>query len=145
MVGEKEADLRLASSVMELNLTSPDLKLLPAELNNTLGRATGVLPKGWMDNSVWAEVWTEYSILRYDGIPYLRIDVTKQVKGHGQIQAEFDNSMLTPGKQYRLNVRARSPSRTPIKLGVRHRGAPYRYQHQASFQLEPGFKSQSFS
>jgi len=145
MMGEQEAELRLEAPVIALSLDSPDVELISVQADNDSGRAQGVLPKGWRDNSVWAKVWTEYSILKYDGIPYLRIEVSRQLSGNGQIQAEFDESMLVPGRSYQLSIRARSSSRTPIKLGIRHRGAPYRYQHAFTAQLEPGFKPYTFN
>lgn len=144
MVGEQEAELRLAKTILDLGLHQPQTKLLPAEEQNPTGRVRGVLPEGWVDNSSWAKVWTEYSVRKHDGIPFLRMEFTKQESGRSQIQALFDPEVLETGRSYQLSIRARSPTRTQIQIGLRHRGAPYRFIQPFSVQLEPGFKKNTF-
>jgi len=111
-------------------------------------RATGTILRPLFDNSGWAEVWTEYTVMAEDGkMPFQRIKVVKIEKGGnqsacGQIVC-FLPDQVGAGR-YLLTLKARAPEAATLVLNLRQRGQPYTSLWSQKLDLTPEGLEQSF-
>lgn len=89
------------------------------------GKVSGVLPPRWReDSSPWAKVDAACEPAEQDGVRYLRI--TAKEIGSGQLQfCTLPVPALAADESYRLQVKLRSGTRTPVLFGIRTAGAPF--------------------
>ncbi|MDD2600105.1 MAG: hypothetical protein PHO37_12915 [Kiritimatiellae bacterium] len=89
-------------------------------------RVKGELPKGWSDDSSFAQSWVEYSFGDEQGTRFLRCHVTR-------IDSEWAQLSIAPlrdataDQTYRLSVTCRNRSGGDITIGLRQRGQPYTF------------------
>jgi hypothetical protein len=98
----------------------------------------GVLPKGWQEDSAWADVWMQYTVEK--GLPgqpkaYLRAQIDKCTRGQAQIKLPFEGKK--DQQQFlKFILRARSLSGNNLTLMVRQHEAPYKAYWQANVKLD---------
>lgn len=94
-------------------------------------RVKGELPRGWSDDSGFAQVWVEYSFGDEQGTRFLRSHVTR-------IDREWAQLSIAPlkdaeaGLTYRLSVTCRNRTGRDVDIGLRMRGKPYSFYWKAS-------------
>lgn len=109
-----------------------------AEVGNSTGRATGVLPQGWQDDSSWAKVWMDYQPLEEEGRRYLHMQVTKVEDGRCQLRHALED--IKEETFFRLSLTARSSKAGSVELQIRDAGAPYKTVWSVRPALVPGWK-----
>ena len=105
-------------------------------------RVTGRLPKGWADNSEWANVWADYQDGRDGDRTYTRIAVTRL--DDGRCQATCPLPDLPKTAYFRLEVTARTPTGSTVHMGIRQRGTPYKFLWEVRPALSAEWRSQTF-
>jgi len=113
---------------------------IPAAEKNE--RLSGALPAGWHDNSSWANVWVNYQRLTDADRGFLRINVTRQESGNCQLS--FLLPKIDAETYCRFSFTARSRTGTRAQLGIRTRGAPYRFLWQCSPALKGQWQDHAF-
>jgi len=106
-------------------------------------RAKGVLPKGWTDNTQWAQIWTTYSAMEEEGRPYTRADFTK-VDGRGWSQFAHSLPDLTEVGYFRVQFVARALEPKSVQIGIRFEGRPYTFLWSARPELYGEWKTYSY-
>ncbi|MBI4876689.1 MAG: hypothetical protein HY822_18795 [Acidobacteria bacterium] len=97
-------------------------------------RGSGELPRGWADNSNWADLKIHHERKDEDGAPFLRSTVSALETGWGQLQHNLPR--VTESAYYRLRMRARSADELNASAGIRRSGSPYNYLWQMT--IAPG-------
>lgn len=84
-------------------------------------RATGELPRGWLDRSGWCEAQVRYARAEEDGAAFLRVEG----QGQGKVQFIRILDMRHMGTAaFRVTLRARTRSHAGVLLGIRQVGQP---------------------
>jgi lysophospholipase L1-like esterase len=84
-------------------------------------RASGELPKGWLDRSGWCEAQVRYARADEDGTAFLRVE------GQGKGKVQFIRILETKyigTAAFRVTLRARTRSHAGVLLGIRQVGQP---------------------
>lgn len=90
-------------------------------------KATGWLPKDWVDNTEWAAVSATYSKLNdppKEGVTAVRIKVEKVEEGQLQLTS-WTRPKFKKGVKYVISGWIRSPDSSHIKIGVRQTEDPW--------------------
>jgi len=89
-------------------------------------RVKGELPRGWADDSGFAQVWVDYSFGDEQGTRFLHSHVTR-------IEREWAQLSIAPLKDaearrtYRLSITCRNRTGRDVDIGLRMRGKPYKF------------------
>lgn len=101
----------------------PELvEIVPAP--GATGKMAGALPKGWREDSWWAEVRGEYLPEEFEGTRYLRVRVDAVNRGWIQLVSPFPDAK--PGTSYEIRVSARASRPFNFTAVIRQEGTPYR-------------------
>jgi len=91
--------------------------------------ASGMLWKGWEDDSAWCTLKAEYSRQEEDGVPFQRVTVTTVTFGRCQFTRGIGGIR---GKQYMLLMfKARASHVMPVVFGIRMNDAPYEFHWES--------------
>lgn len=94
--------------------------------------ASGVLPKGWSDNSSWAKLHVVYSRAGDPQKPFLRIDVSDIVSGRCQVWWPLGAYEPT---SFQVELTARSLKGSRLDVQLRQAGVPYTEHFTKRFVL----------
>ncbi len=98
---------------------------------------SGSLPTGWSDNSTWSKANCSYSSGKDGQISFLKIVGADK----GAIQLFYAPlKELTEKRCFKLKVKARSPSKSTMTLGLRAMGEPYNFYASATIQPVEAWK-----
>ena len=129
-------------NIIDMNFNSaPKPELAPAGENNP--RVTGLLPKNWMDDTAWAQVWINYSVGEEQGFKFLRMNVERVVDGRPQL-ARYPVPDITEERTFRLTMTLRNLTGAPITFGLRMRSSPYTFYWSRSEQFSRDWQTESF-
>lgn len=95
-----------------------------AEAGNNTGRATGVLPSDWREDSGWAQVWVNYERLEEEGRPYLRVSTSRVDAGRCQLAHDLED--IRDETFFRLSFTVRSAANGSVEFQIRDAGPPYK-------------------
>lgn len=109
---------------MDFQSTPPPVLEPVAETPGKPGRMSGSVPKGWRDDSSWAEVTGEYVPEEFEGTRYLRVRVDRLDGGAVQLAAPFSEAKT--GTAYEINLNVRAPKAFTFTVQVRQAGPPYK-------------------
>lgn len=127
----------LSAFLLAVSLTCLSAKDL-ATLDPSLGQENKPIPKGWEDNSSWADLDVTYEKQDFEGIPHLRVECTRFKSG--RVQLITRPPALKPGKLYQLNFEARAPRPLSMEVKVRQQDSPYKAYWRESFNLGTTFQ-----
>ena len=108
----------------------------------TQGRVSGSLPAGWRDNSEWAKAYVTYKGTAEQGRTFTRVDLTRIEEGWAQMA--FNLPDLTAPVLMRLSLSMRSPTSSPVQVGVRLCGSPYTFLWQTVPSLTPQWQDYAY-
>ena len=132
-------DRAAAAPLIDSDFGGSDREIL-GRAGNPHARVTGVVPEGWADASVWAEVWAECGVVEEEGRRFLRINVTKMSTGRFQLtRAPLPD---VRGETYfRLTFRLRNFTGAQVELGLRMSDTPW----EMYWSVKSGFASPYFA
>ena len=116
------------ASPVTLDLYAPDLNMTAADPEGTSeGRVTGGLPGGWGDRTAWNKSHVDYSAGEDTdgGQKYLGVHVTELGNGPVTIRHLLPN--YGDGTLFKLKIRARSATGTPVEFGIHQLDSPWKY------------------
>lgn len=109
-------------------------------------KVTGWLPKGWVDNSEWAQVNATYTKLS-DGpkpdMTAVRVNVTAVDDGQLQMTS-WTRPTFKKGVKYAIEGWIRSKEGSGIQAGVRQPGEPYEFYAQQDLTATDEWKPFTF-
>lgn len=109
-----------------------------ASLDPALGTEKNPIPKGWEDNSSWADLDVTYQKQEFEGVAHLRVQCTRFKSGRVQLIYRLPN--LKPGKLYQLTFEARAPSPLSMEVKIRQPDSPYKAYWRELFNLGTTFE-----
>ncbi len=103
----------------------------------------GEMPRGWREDSSWADVSVQYSaqtLNPHEGDRSLRIEV-EQIRS-GRVQWKLAPIQVSPDRIWRIRVPIRSEQNRSVTLSLRKQGPPYTEYWSQTLQASPEWSVQ---